>query len=1241
MNCTNCGKRNAEGSSQCEECGTSFGPVCPVCENTNRPQARFCDNCGYRLANSETVFDPYRSPTTLIPESITRYIPETFAARLEAARNERLMVGERRVVTILFCDVVGSTEAAGKLDPEEWGDILNGAFEYMIRPIYNYEGNVARLMGDGILAFFGAPITHEDDSHRAILAGLDIVNGISDYRQMIDNRWDIDFNVRVGINTGMVVVGNVGSDLQMEYTALGDAINIAARIEQTAQPGTVHVTAETQRLVSQWFEFEDLGELPLKGKEQPIQVFRALRGKVQPESILSLTEDISPLIGREQEIELLKSAVQNLRNTEGGIIALIGEAGLGKSRLIRELKNWVFEEIQYPPGITENHEKINPALRWYESLSLSYETKRPYTLLLHLLRHVWRISPHESGESLRKKIEGVVFNYPKIIEPQGKPILETFFGLELKDGQTHPDGETYQHQLYQIILELFREWSQTRPLILVFDDIHWADPASLALLQHLSQLTTQLPVLIIFAMRDDMQALSWQTKIDFENNFPDQYIEIYLKPLTDDEGRIIVEHLLCTTGTPEELCDYVLDKAEGNPFYLEEIVRSLIDSGLLTRRDPDYPQSGYTWQAGFNIRDIHIPDNVHALLAARMDRLSMDSRSLLQLASVVGRTFPYKVLREIFDPSETLDKYLGELQKAEMIQEIRNEPEMIFTFRHALTQETAYRSILRSRRREYHQKVGEILESTNSDQIENISSILAYHFEKAEDEQRAANYNLIAGEKALQMNALTQALDHFTRAINIIVLNECPTDLLPSEMIAQAYKRRGRVYELSSQFKQALANYEELEDLARRCKLENVLLSAFISQTLLYCTATELFNEELGEKLLQRSMELALKLNDRQAEAHILWLELNLSRLIGDQIRAQRAGEKSLQIVRELNLKEQLPYTLHDLAYAYSALDMIDRSIEIFQEAGSVWRKLNNLPMLADSISGNVINLFAKGDNQAAIKASAEAYKISSDINNLWGQSFSRMEVGLVYRDLGQLSQALEIMESSIQLGEKAGFTVPSLYVSSQISFVYGDLGLYEKGLECAEKALNISGTPLAEAKLLGIIAMVYNLLLQGEISRAGEIADAHKLYQQDLESFVYIPYGAPIYIQLLQNQGQLKQATDLCNKLITSLSKVNLNGLLPESLYMQSMLLMDMEQMDQAKKNLHEGLRLTGITGNRRIRWQILKLLSDLSTGDEVTELRSQARQDLAYIADHIHDEIMRSSFLSLPKVRELMDKA
>ncbi len=1238
MDCPNCGNRNPEGNSQCEECGTLFGPVCPVCGNTNRPQAHFCDNCGYRLANSELVFEPYSSPTTQIPQNISQYIPETFAARLEAARNERLMVGERRVVTILFCDVVGSTEAAGKLDPEEWGNIINRAFEYMIRPIYKYEGTVARLMGDGILAFFGAPITHEDDSHRAILAGLDIVNGINGYRDMVKSQWGFDFDVRVGINTGMVVVGNVGSDLQMEYTALGDTINIAARMEQTAQPGSIQITADTQRLVSSWFEFEDLGEIPLKGKDRPIRVYRVLHGKIQPESILSLTEDLSPLIGRERELSLLKSAVNNLHDTDGGIIALIGEAGLGKSRLIRELKNWVFEEMQFPPDVQNHNTKVNHKLRWYESLSLSYETKRPYTLFIHLLRHIWKISPHETGEPLRSKINEALSKYPSHIIQKRKPILETFFGLELDENQSIPDAEVYKHQLYQVILDLFQEWSEKKPLVMVFDDLQWADPASLALLQHISQLTLQKPILILFAMRDDRLAQSWQLKSDLEDQFPDNFSELYLAPLTGEQGKEMVENLLCTTGTPNELCDYVLEKAEGNPFYLEEIVRSLIDSGVIAKIDPENPRSEYNWQDGFSIDDINIPDNVYALLAARIDRLSNASRRLLQLASVIGRTFPYQLLQQIYDSPEMLDENLSELHKAEMIQEIALEPEKEFVFRHALTQETAYRSILRSRRREYHLKVGEVLEFTNRDQIENVSSTLAYHFEKANDERRSVDYNLIAGETALHLYALPQALDHFTRAAEVIRIQEYPTEIYTPEIISKVYKRRGRAFELSSNFKQALDNYIELEGIARKCELERVLLTALISQTLLYCTPTVLFNGELGEKLLTESINLAQKLKDKRAEAKILWLELNLSRFIRDQARARKAGEKSLQIVRELDIKEQLPYTLHDLAYAYSALDMVSKSIETFREAGSVWRELNNLPMLADSISGNVLNYYAKGEGQDAIAASEEAYRISSEINNLWGQSFSRMEVGLVYRDQGQPTLALEMMHSSIQLGEQAGFSVPSIFVPSQISFVYGDLGLYDKGLEYAEKAINIYGAPLAEAKLLGIFATIYNLLLKGEISRAESVVDTHQLNQQNLESFVYIPYGVPIYIRILQTQGRMKQAMEMGDTLVASLRREGMNGFLPESLYTQSLLLLHQGKVDQAKDNLHEALQISEMTGNRRMRWQILNRLSELSSGKEASKLRAQARQDLIYIIEHIHDGDMRSSFLSLPTVRALI---
>jgi class 3 adenylate cyclase len=313
------------------------------------PDAKFCSNCGQpqsvpdqaaQIKPEAQTADTSPAPTS---SNLGKYVPAALLSKLEATRDngglqDTALLGERRIVTMVFCDIQGSTIAAGQLDPEEWHEIVNGAFEHMIAPVYRYEGTIARLMGDGILAFFGAPIAHEDDPQRAVLASLEILEGIEVYREVIKNAWDMDVNVRIGINTGLVVVGGVGSDLRMEYTALGDAINLAARMEQTASPGTIQLTADTHRLIAPIFEFADLGGVEVKGKLEPVQAYRVLGIKTAPGQIRGIEGLDAPLIGRDAEMHTLRGAIIELRGGRGQVTSIMGEAGLGKSRLVSELR---------------------------------------------------------------------------------------------------------------------------------------------------------------------------------------------------------------------------------------------------------------------------------------------------------------------------------------------------------------------------------------------------------------------------------------------------------------------------------------------------------------------------------------------------------------------------------------------------------------------------------------------------------------------------------------------------------------------------------------------------------------------------------------------------------------------------------------------------------------------------------------------------------------------------------------
>src|SRR5512134_447589 len=306
--------------------------ICPNCRTVNPEAAKFCMNCGSRLAvEMESMGETSQF-------KLDRYLPQELITKLESARSRNSMVGERRVITMLFCDVKGSTAAAEKVDPETWTDIMNGVFEVMIRPIYKYEGLVPRLMGDAILAFFGAPITHEDDPQRAVLAALEIQQGIQSYADQMRSKYGLEFGLRVGINTGLVVVGEIGSDLRMEYTAIGDAINLAARMEQTAQVGTIQISDETYKLVAPFFEVQPLGEVEVKGKSAPIKTYRVLGVKSTPGQLRGLEGLSSPLVGRDVQLTLLKDRLRDLVEGTGSVVAVVGEAGLGKSTLITELK---------------------------------------------------------------------------------------------------------------------------------------------------------------------------------------------------------------------------------------------------------------------------------------------------------------------------------------------------------------------------------------------------------------------------------------------------------------------------------------------------------------------------------------------------------------------------------------------------------------------------------------------------------------------------------------------------------------------------------------------------------------------------------------------------------------------------------------------------------------------------------------------------------------------------------------
>jgi len=802
MKCLKCGYVNDNDAEFCENCGSALAQVCPNCNNPLKPGASFCKKCGAPVSSQKASPDE-NERLARFQQSAPPQLKDKL--RISAAQLE----GERKLVTILFTDIVGSTSLAEKLDPEEWKEVVSGAHQHVSKIIHHYEGTIAQLLGDGVLAFFGAPITHEDDPVRAVRAALDIQEEIDRYAYELRG-YIHNFQMRIGLNTGTVVVGSVGSDLHMEYLAIGDSVNLAARLQSSAQPGKVLISENTARLVKTAFELIDLGEIAVKGKAEQVRVYEARKLKTIPVNTRGFEELDSPLIGRSKELIELVQALDELSSGHGRIVAIFGEAGIGKSRLVEEAHcSTLNPEDKGKTGGSRD-------LHWIEGRALSYGSTLSFWSISQLIKNDLGLSDADPEPRVRLALGRRVNQLFGEQADEVLPYLAQLLGIRLEDRLIERvsllDGETLKRQMLVSITQYLEKMATLQPTVAVFEDLHWADPSSLEALEMLLSVTDRAPLMLLLLSRLEREQPSWHIKLIAETDFAHRYIEIQLKPLSAGEQNQLVDNLLRIADLPSEVRQLIQEHAEGNPFYLEEIVRSLIEQGAIIR-ESDH------WNATRLILDVDIPDTLQGLLLARLDRLQEDVRRTLQLASVIGRSFLYSILGVISEAEQQLDQHLSQLQRVDLVREKARLPELEYMFKHSLTQEAAYSSLLVSRRYEFHRKVGEALEKLFPERLQEFYGILAHHYESAGENQKAIDYLVRAGDKARLMAELTEAIGYYQRTIPLL------TAAGDTSRLAQVWLKLGLVYSTTFQFENAHHANEQafaLQKLAETPRLASV-----------------------------------------------------------------------------------------------------------------------------------------------------------------------------------------------------------------------------------------------------------------------------------------------------------------------------------------------------------------------------------------------------------------------------------
>jgi class 3 adenylate cyclase/tetratricopeptide (TPR) repeat protein len=1014
--------------------------TCPRCQMANPEGAKFCLNCGNQLE-----------------------------AQVRAE-------GERKYVTVLFADVVDSTGLGERLDPEQVAEIMNGAFAFLNASVKKYDGTIARLLGDAILAFFGAPVAHEDDAERAVRAGLDIQAAAREYAQAVRRNYGADFQVRVGINTGLAVLAAVGDEIRTEYTAMGDTTNVAARLQSAAEPGTVLISADTYHLVKQLFELKPRGGAMVKGKSAPIVTYEVLAPRVVPGKVRGLEGLTSPLVGRAAEFKLVNDKLNEVREGRGAFVAVIGEAGLGKSRLLAEVsdsaKSW-------------------PQVAWLEGRALSYEQAVTYFPWRQVIRQVIGAKEGEAPEVVREKLhrDPACGAMPEddsqylevILSVESDATLEAVAALE---------GDALVEHIAAATRSYLRARADLMPTVIVLDDLHWADTASLDLLLSVAALVEDLPLLIVCLLRPDKGAPSWSAIERARERLGARYTEILLEPLDAADSKELLGNLLYIEDLPESVRKLILNKAEGNPFFVEEVIRTLIDSEYIV-------QENSHWRATREIVNVAIPDTLTGVLSARIDRLPENTKHVAQTAAVLGRIFAQRALMATCaaapppEQIEDVEPHLGVLTYEELVRERVHDPELEYIFKHALTQEAAYDLLLIRRRKELHRRAGEVLEELYPEQRGELASALAYHFRLGEDWQRAADYAMGAGAQAVKVYAMSEALAYYDNGYDALkkVPDASPERLCdvilgwtPAALKLKPYQ------EVVDRLEEAEKIARELNDDARLARVLHWIGNAYISNGFptrgmpalfeSYQLAERLGDERLtlvatfwmtagmidrdprgGLKQMDYVIEAARKYRRREVEAHALAKKAMAHARLGEFAeardaveRAYEASRKADSVVNGADVALMSSQAFLDMGDVRSGLEHSQRGTEQALSANGL-----ECAMYGHFCTG-LSNLHSRNPVEAQRAFESALRLLTDNLFELRGSEVIVNEVraGLaIARFLGGDTGAINDMESALANADAVGDDYTVAFIAQALGEGYTQLGVFERAQQHLDTALD------------------------------------------------------------------------------------------------------------------------------------------------------------------------------------------
>jgi class 3 adenylate cyclase/tetratricopeptide (TPR) repeat protein len=953
------------------------------------------------------------------------YTPPHLAAKILTGRGA--LEGERRQVTVLFADVAGFTALAERLDPEEVHQVMEGCIRILMDEVHRYEGTINQFTGDGVMALFGAPIAHENAPERAVRAALGMQAALADYGENLRGTRGFDLRMRIGINTGPVVVGKIGDDLRMEYTAVGDSINLAARLQTVAPPGGIVVSDHTARLISGRFVTRALGPLTLKGKSKPVAAHEVVRALPRA-PLVAAEHGLTPLVGRTTELAALETVFSHAATSRGQVAFVVGEAGIGKSRLIHELRQRLRDREH----------------TWLEGRCVSFSREIPLLPVTDLLKALLGIEENDSEADIGAKIHaGVAALGPELDATE--PYLRALLAIDPGNPAVAAmDASARRFATFDALKQVMLSAATRRPLVVLIEDLHWIDQASEEWLTFVIDVLAGARVLLLCTYRPGYRPVIG------ERSF---VTRLALQPLSPEETVTMTRGVLASPTAadhpsssalaklPQDVAALVIAKAEGNPFFIEEVTKSLVEMDALR-----LGEEGYT--SGRPLADIVIPDTIQGVIMARIDRLADEEKRAIQIASVIGREFAVRLLQRASDFATGVDTLMGELRALELIYEKSGVPELAYMFKHALTHDVAYASLLVQRRRHLHRVIGLAIEELYADRLGEYWETLVHHFYEGEDWPRAFEYARKAGDKARAAFANTEAVYFYGRALEV-----APRLEIAAETMSAIHAGKASAHFCLSEFPEANAAYrhaiETAGDHALRARLE-----AKLGETLVWG-----HDFDAAVVVARQARETARAAGDPAADAHATFVigyvhgvrgELDAATSCIAEARRLAAAGPDAARVAQCDVFRAL---MHNWRGQYRA------AVEITAPVVAVLEKANELLLLVEVLSHYTITLGGAGEYPYALDLLATGIARAESIGDKVWRARMWNTRGWILADLGAFDAAEEANRRCVEIARQVGTLqiVPELIGNAEANLA--DLALARGDLAGAGRHLEAVAT--------------------------------------------------------------------------------------------------------------------------------------------------------------------------------------